>query len=193
MIPLPFVPFSSTFIYKWAIVVIVMLALSFAFVYYNNKAYNNGYNAGIETTELKYNVEKLKWIGQVSKIQQDHTNTIHGILTSYNGAIADYEAEIDKLKSTDPVVKTRYIYSYVPVETNCTIPKGFIDLHNTSAKGQPLSNNPVNPGQFSNITLQDVSETVATNYYQYNKIAAQLIALQKVVTEFQDKQKDLTK
>jgi len=178
---------------KWVFLGAGIALIILLTVFFYNKTYNNGFKAGVETTELKYNVEKLKWIDQVSKLQQEHTNTIHSILTSYNKAIAEYEVEIDKLKSVDPIIKTRYIHKYVPVETNCTIPKGFIDLHNTAAKGLQLSESPVNPEQATNNTLQDVGATVAINYYQYNKIVLQLKALQKIVIEFQMKQKELMK
>ena len=75
---------------------------------------------------------------------------------------------------------------------NCTIPKGFVELHNTSAKGLSLQE-PTDPLGGTNISLQEVGTTVAINYYQYNKIVAQLKALQEIVIDFQIKQKELVK
>lgn len=178
---------------KWIIIGVLFVSLIIGSVVLQKRAYNLGKRDGIDQTVAEYNVEKLKWIDKVSKLQQEYDDTINGILTSYNGQIAEYEQEIDKLKSQDPVIKTRYIHKYVPVETNCTIPQGFVELHNTAAMGKPLSETPNNPGAFSNVTLQDVGSTVAINYYQYNKISEQLKALQKIVIEFQNKQKELTK
>lgn len=178
---------------KWVIIGIVALILVLLTIYSYNKTYKNGYKAGVEATELAHNVEKLKWIAKVSELQQQHEATVNGILTSYNGLVAEYETEIEKLRSQDPVIKTRYIHKYVPVETLCDIPKGFVDLHNTAAKGLPLSDNPVNANATTNVTLQDVGSTVAVNYYQYNKVVAQLKALQQIVIEFQNKQKELVK
>lgn len=199
MIPLSFItPFISPLLsfmkpYKWILIGIALLLVVFLTVYYYNKIYDEGYKAGVESTELKHNVEKLKWIDKVSKMQQEHEATMNGILTSYNSLVAEYETEIEKLKSQDPIIKTRYIHKYVPVETKCDIPKGFVDLHNTAAQGKPLSESPINTNATTNITLQDVGSTVAVNYYQYNKVVDQLKALQQVVIEFQMKQKELTK
>jgi hypothetical protein len=176
---------------KWVIIGITALILVLLTIYSYNKTYKNGYKAGVEATELAHNVEKLKWIAKVSELQQQHEDTVNGILTSYNGLVAEYEIEIEKLKSQDPVIRTRYIHKYVPVETLCDITKGFVDLHNTAAQGKPLSENPVDPNSPTNIKLTDVASTVAVNYYTYNKVVTQLKALQQVVIEFQNRQKEL--
>lgn len=195
---MPFLPIITSVLpkiltNKWLIAIIVVLCLIISAVIMYNRAYYKGELNGISITEAKYSIEKLKWIDKVSKMQQEYEDTMNGILTSYNGQIADYEYQIELLKNQDPIIKTRYIHKYVPVETNCTIPKGFVELHNTAAKGKPLSEDPKNAEVSTNVTLQDVGSTVAINYYQYNKISAQLKALQEVVRQFQNKQKELVK
>lgn len=193
---IPFLPIITSVLpkiltNKWLIAIIVVLCLIIGAGIMYNRAYHKGELNGISITEAKYNIEKLKWIDKVSKMQQEHEDTMNGILTSYNGLVAEYEHQIEALKNQDPIIKTRYIHKYVPVETNCTIPKGFVDLHNTAAKGMPLSEDPKDAAASTNVTLQDVGSTVAINYYQYNKISAQLKALQEVVIQFQTKQKEL--
>lgn len=193
---IPFLPIITSVLpkiltNKWLIAIIVVLCLIIGAGIMYNRAYHKGELNGISITEAKYNIEKLKWIDKVSKMQQEHEDTMNGILTSYNGLVAEYEHQIEALKNQDPIIKTRYIHKYVPVETNCTIPKGFVDLHNTAAKGNPLSEDPKDAAASTNVTLQDVGSTVAINYYQYNKISAQLKALQEVVRQFQTKQKEL--
>lgn len=178
---------------KWFYLVIVILLVITTMLFINTRAYNKGYNTGVEVTEGKYAKEKIEWFAQVTNMKEQYENTINGILTSYNGIVAEMEQEIVKLKSKDPIIKTRYIDRYVPVEVNCTIPKGFVELHNISAQGKPLSENVTAPLDSTNTTLQDVGKTVAINYYEYNKVAEQLKALQKVVIEFQNKQKELVK
>lgn len=178
---------------KWLLAIIFILCIVIGAGVLYHRAYYNGQQNGIILTEAKYNAEKLKWIDRVSKMQREYEDTINGILTSYNGQIADYEHQIEVLRNQDPIIKTRYIHKYVPVETNCTIPKGFVELHNTAAKGLPLSDNPKDALASTNITLQDVGSTVAINYYQYNKVVSQLKALQEIVRQFQNKQKELVK
>ena len=171
-------------------IIIVSILISF-FFYIKISSYEKGYNTGVEVTEGKYAQEKIKWFAKVTNLQNEYENTVNGILTSYNGHISELESQIDKLESQDPIIKTRYIHKYVPIEVNCTIPKGFVELHNISAKGLPLSEDVVDPMNPTNRTLQDVGQTVAINYYEYNKLANQIRALQKIVIEFQNKQKEL--
>lgn len=189
-----FLPMISKFISnKWVLYAIAILVLVILIGYMYNRTYNKGYSAGVEATELVHNVEKLKWIEKVSKLQQEHEATMNGILTSYNGLVAEYEQQISILENQDPIIKTRYIHKYVPIEVNCDIPKGFVDLHNTAAVGKPLTENPIDAMNSTNVSLQDVGSTVAINYYQYNKVVAQLQALQDVVKDFQARQKELVK
>ena len=83
---------------------------------------------------------------------------------------------------------------FVPKEVDKPVPKGFVDLHNTAAAGDEISETPQpDAAQPTDKKLSDVATTVAENYYNYHILAARLEALQKIVSEYQLKQKELTK
>jgi len=90
-------------------------------------------------------------------------------------------------------VVTQYVDRFIPSKNQCTIPEGFVELHNRSASGQSLDTSPISPEKPSNRTLSNVASTVAENYYRYNELVARLNALQALVNEYQKKQKELTK
>ena len=184
--------FSKLFQSKWFIYVIIVLVIITSGFIIHHRAYNKGYDIAIELTEAKYAKEKLAWQAKINTLQNDFESQINGILTSYNGYVAELQTEIDQLQQDLKVKpKVRYIHKYVPVETNCTIPKGFVVLHNTAAQGKPLSDIVKNAIAPSQVSIQDVGSTVAVNYYEYNKLASKMKALQEIVKQFQLKQKQL--
>jgi hypothetical protein len=116
------------------------------------------------------------------------------ITNDYNNEVSKYHTELAKLKDQPPKVKEKLIRVYVSKKADVIVPKGFVNLHNTAAKGKPLSDiRDPNANQSSTKSLSDVGLTVAENYYTCNAIRTQLIALEKVVIDFQHAQKELTK
>lgn len=163
-------------------------------VFIGFRIYDAGKQNGIILTEKIFAEEKLKWISKVDTIQRENDDTIKSILSSYNVHISGLEESIDKLEADlKQKPKVRYVHKYVPIETKCDIPQGFIELHNTAASGKPLNDDPMNVNASTQFTLSDVGSVVAINYYEYNKLVKQLVALQNVVIEYQNKQKELLK
>ena len=154
--------------------------------------YMKGRSDGVALTEAKVAEEKLKWERVVADNQIKHETQVAIIQSSYNTMVDQYKNEIAKL-AENPKVVERYINRYVPVNTQCTIPQGFVELHNQSAAGAKLNDNPVNTGVDSKKSLSEVGSTVAENYYNCNDIRARLQALQQIVIQYQKQQKELPK
>ena len=154
--------------------------------------YIKGRSDGVALTEAKVAEEKLKWERVIADNQIKHETQVAMIQSSYTSMVDQYKNEIAKL-AENPKVVERYINKYIPVNTQCTIPQGFVELHNQSAAGSKLNDNPVNTGTDSKKILTDVGSTVAENYYKCNQVRAQLQALQQIVIQYQKQQKELAK
>ena len=154
--------------------------------------YLKGRSDGVALTEAKVAEEKLRWERIVADNQIKHETQVAMIQSSYTSMVEGYKNEIAKL-ADNPKVVERYINRYVPVNTQCTIPQGFVELHNQSAAGAKLNDNPINTGIDSKKSLSEVGSTVAENYYKCNEIRAQLQALQQIVIQYQKQQKELPK
>lgn len=154
--------------------------------------YMKGRSDGVALTEAKVAAEKREWERQIADLQLKHQKEVNELLADYTKKVEQYQSEIAKL-AENPKVVERYINRYVPVQTQCTIPQGFVELHNKAAQGAPLSDNPTNVDKPTDKSLADVGGTVAQNYYQCNEIRARLEALQQIVTKYQQQQKELLK
>jgi|AntAceMinimDraft_11_1070367.scaffolds.fasta_scaffold14243_5 hypothetical protein len=154
--------------------------------------YLKGRSDGVALTEAKVAEEKLQWERKVADLQSKYREDIITIVTQYDQTVLQYQEEISKLID-NPKVVDRYINRYVPVETQCTIPEGFVELHNKSAEGARLGESPSNASRPSDKTLSQVGQVVAQNYYQCNEIRVRLEALQQVVQKYQKQQEDLIK
>lgn len=154
--------------------------------------YLKGRSDGVALTEAKVAEEKLRWERIVADNQIKHETQVAMIQSSYNSMVDQYKNEIAKL-AENPKVVERYINKYVPVNTQCTVPQGLVELHNQSAAGSTLNGNPINSEFDSKKSLADVGVTVAENYYKCNEIRARLQALQQIVIQYQKQQKELSK
>lgn len=153
--------------------------------------YVKGRSDGVALTEAKVAAEKLAWERQVAELQSKYREDVIAIVTQYDQRVTQFREEIAKL-TENPKVVEKYINRYIPMETRCVIPEGFVELHNRSADGRRLEDNPQNTAKPSDKTLSQVGRVVAENYYQCNEIRARLEALQEVVRKYQEQQKELT-
>ena len=154
--------------------------------------YIKGRYDGAAIVEAQVIKEKMEWERKVSEAQVGHLQQVSQIHDSYNTVISKYKSEITKL-TKNPKVVNQYVDRYVPVETQCNIPQGFVELHNKSASGSSLDDAPVNSSQATDKTLGGVGSVLAENYYRCNELAARLSALQQIVIEYQKQQKELIK
>jgi hypothetical protein len=150
--------------------------------------YMKGRSDGVTLTEARFAEERLEWAGRVAEVTQQHTQDVADITSTYNQTVAKLRAEIIKLQRNPRVIET-----YVPVNTPCNVTQGFVDLHNTSAAGQPLTEEPTKPNIVTNKTLNQVASTIAENYYMCNETMARLEALQQLVKQYQKQQRELVK
>jgi hypothetical protein len=172
------------------------LAAAFAGVLILIGAYVKGREDGSALTQAKVAEERHKWELKVAETQSQYNSTIDKITEDYKTKVDSYQAEIAKLSNSPSKTKVveRVVQVYVPADVDTIVPIGFVRLHNTAAEGDRLADvKSADAEQPSGKKLSDVAATVATNYYQCNATREQLIALQRVVAEFQDKQKELTK
>ena len=154
--------------------------------------YVKGRSDGVALTEAKVAAEKREWERQVADLQLKHQKEVADLLADYNSKVDQYKEEIAKL-ADNPKVVERFIDRYVPVQTQCTIPQGFVDLHNKAAQGASLSEIPTGVNKPTDKSLGDVGSIVAQNYYTCNDIRARLEALQQIIIKYQQQQKELVK
>lgn len=150
--------------------------------------YAKGRIDGKSLTEAKYTNAKLEWQQEVAKRQRALEQELAELRLRYERDTARYRQQLADLKAK-PEIITRYI----PSDTQCSIPKGFVDLHNRAIQGVPLDPPPADAANPSTKTLPNVGTIVTENYIQYNIISKRLEALQDLVKQYQQKQKDLVK
>lgn len=153
-------------------------------------AYVKGRIDGRSIVTAEYAAEKASWERLIASQQKGHEVVVAEIKADFQSQLDKYQEQITKLQD-NPKIVTRIVNRYVPVETACTIPQGFVDLHNLSASGSTLEGDPQNASKPTDKTLADVGAVVAENYYQCNAVIAQLNALQQIVNDFQRRQSEL--
>lgn len=156
-------------------------------------AYLQGKSTGKAEIQAQLDEEKKQWESIVKLAQLAHEESTKEIHQSYQESVALYKKEIDRLKRQPPKVIAEIVEVYIPKEVDTTIPKGFVDLHNTAAKGLPLSDTSANSSEPSDKVLSDVGKTVAANYYQCLADKQKLESLQLIVEKFIQEQNELIK
>lgn len=155
--------------------------------------YMQGRSSGKAEIQAKYDEAKLQWEGAIRLAQLAHEDSIKELHESYQQSVALYKRELDRLKRQPPKVVEKIVEVYIPIEVDNTVPKGFVELHNTAAKGLPLSDSIDNASEPSDKKLSDVGKTVASNYYQCLVDQQRLESLQLLVEQFMKKQQELIK
>lgn len=97
------------------------------------------------------------------------------------------EVEVVKWK-TKEVIKNVPVYITKKSDDSCIIPNGFVSLHDSSASGEGLTNDPTTPVLLydspSEIKLSEVGETVAENYGTYHEEMKRFTGLQNWVQTY---------
>lgn len=124
----------------------------------------------------------------IADLQKKHEVDVATVHEQYKAKVTTLTAEINKLRKKREVVDV-----FVPPRVDFKVNYGFVALHNTAAEGRPLPSTIPNGDKPSDIPLSDVGLVVAENYYQCQMTRTQLEALQKVVRDFQAKQKEAKK
>ena len=160
-------------------------------------SYIKGRHDGEALKDAEVAAEKAKWEARIAASQKQHEVHVAEIRSEYGTKIGGYQRQIDQLSKRKPGVITetitRTVEVFVPKEVDKPIPKGLVELHKIAAAGDPLPETPPpDAAKPTETKLSDIGTTVAENYYNYHIVAARLEALQKIVREYQLKQKELT-
>jgi hypothetical protein len=100
--------------------------------------------------------------------------------------VTKYVKQIQVVKETgDVIIKEIPTYITKVDDAKCTVPNGFVLLHNSASRNEvPDTTRPVDAGA-SEVKISGVAETVVTNYNTYYQVSEQLKALQAWVREQQ--------
>lgn len=146
--------------------------------------YWKGRSDGKAIIEAKYAEEKIRWEQQIANMQQNFDQSTTEI-------VENYQQQLDAHKRAIETLKKNKVVKYVG-ESKCQLTNGFVDLHNTTAKGKEPSDPKPNAYQPSNKTINDAATAVSQNYLICAENANKLKALQEVVKSFQQAQQALT-
>ena len=151
--------------------------------------YVKGRSDGRNLAEGAFAKERIEWQAKVDQASVKYQEQVQAMTNAYLAESSQYQEQIEWLKKHPRTVRV-----YIPLKSDATVPKGFVDLHDTAAKGLPLSDvEKPTAGDPSDKKLSDVATTVASNYYQCLDMRAQLVTLQNVIREFQKSQVELNK
>ncbi len=132
--------------------------------------------------------QQLEWQAKVNDLQLAHQRDVDGIETQYVLDVSTLTGQIDRLKKTP-----RIITKYIPVQVDKAVPNGLVVLHDRSALGKELDDEVDNAEGPSEIKLSQYGVTVAENYTSCAEDRLRLVALQRLVRDYQIKQSELTK
>lgn len=173
---------------KLALYAIGALAIVLALV----GAYVKGRYDGAEKVELEVAQDHIEWQATIDLNQSLFDASVQQFWNSYLQS-STIRKEVVKYVDRDPIIQS--VYVPLEVDNGCVINKGFVELHNKAvadADIASLQNTDINANKApSKHKLSDVAKTITLNYYEYNQLKDQIIALQQTVREFQAKQEAL--
>lgn len=159
---------------NWRLVGVVMLLAITAF---------GAYKYTDTQWELKYanqQLEVTKLEVKLKDLEVKAANVTTKVITQY----------VDKVKEVqvkgDTIVKEVPVYVTEKSDDSCTIPTGFVLIHNAAAENSslPRTTGDVNE-KASGVVLSDVAVAIGANYTEYHKVAAQLESLQNWIIQQQ--------
>lgn len=77
----------------------------------------------------------------------------------------------------DTIIQKVPVYVTAEADAACTVPAGFVRLHDAAAANAPLDDPGDTDARPSGVALSAVAETVADNYTAYHELAARFDAL----------------
>ncbi|CAQ43917.1 hypothetical protein V3O09_12200 [Stenotrophomonas maltophilia] len=85
------------------------------------------------------------------------------------------------------IVKEVPVYVTATADAACTVPAGFVHIHDAAASGHPPTGPAGDPdAPAAGVTLSAVAETTAANYATCHATAAQVTGLQALVRQLHD-------
>lgn len=159
------------------------LAIALAAILLFGGIYIKGRSDGRRLAEGECAKQIMIWQAKVDQVTYEYMTEIETIKNKYDHEKDTLHAQLSFLQV--------FWDTMLPPKVNCSISEGFVVAHNEAADGKPLTNK-LNTN-LSNKKLSDVGRVVTTNYYECNTIRAQLQALQDVIRNYQQKQKQLVR
>ena len=148
--------------------------------------YDNGYDNGVSYVNAQVAAERLQWQKKINELQINSDSKIANITAQHNNTVKQLNDQIQHLKD-HPKIITKYIDKQIP----CTITKGFVTIHDRAVNNIPLNTmlpDDLDVNEKTSLTLQDVSNTVVSNYYNCNICIERLNALQSVIKQYIERQ-----
>jgi hypothetical protein len=150
------------------------LVILFCFIVTFFVAFNYGKSQERNKWKLQYAEAQI----QINELQSRQPEINEIIIKEY----------VDRIKYIDRVkVQDRIIKEYITIESdqNCTIPNGFVTIHNAAAI--PIEPPPPNQldNQPSDIVLSQLTSVIVDNYTKYHTVKIQLESLQNWIREQQ--------
>ncbi|QRQ88513.1 hypothetical protein [Cupriavidus oxalaticus] len=114
-------------------------------------------------------------VAEAASLRMQIDNTDSSIVT-----VTEYVDRVQTIRvKGDTIIKEVPRYVTVQADAACTVPVGFVRLHDAAATGDVLDSDPGDSDAApSGVALSAVGSTVAANYTVNNETAQQLSALQ---------------
>lgn len=141
---------------------------------------------------------------EATKKLAEQETTIASLRADLATTQADLEAEkrnikivteyVDRVETVrvrgETIIKEVPVYVTQEADSRCTVPNGFVWMHNAAATNATVvANSPSPPyAGASNVALSTVAGTVAYNYQQFHELREQVLSLQQFIRENSDEE-----
>lgn len=148
------------------------------------RLYENGYDAG-QQAEFALRQEAL---AEAEKLKNEAE-------ASWQQRVAELEmllgAKIETVREVTNVIREEIpVFITEEVNSACTLPNGFVWLHDAAASGRPVAELPIRSGEFDGaaggIELSDTAELLNDNYGVCRRNAIRLQEFQQYAKEVED-------
>ena len=139
-----------------------------------------GWLKGVDSEQQKAKAVEVEQLRQAFEQGQQLGVVRDRVVTEYVDRVRVIE------KQGETIIKEVPVYVSVEADSACTVPAGFVRLHDATAGGvpAPAGAGPANAAP-SGVALSAVASTVASNYTACRANAEQLTQLQRLLIEYQ--------
>jgi len=142
-------------------------------------AFVGGCRHGAKSVTAKWDTERAESEIKLQQLAAKQAQTTTQVVTQYVDRV-----KVVKQRGAD-IVKEVNVYVPVQADVACTVPRGFVRLHDAAAEGVVPDAPNLADAAPSGVALSTTAATVADNYGRYHEVAEQLKSLQQWVREQQ--------
>lgn len=142
-------------------------------------AFVGGCQHGAKSVTAKWDAERAETEIQFQQLVAKQAQATTQVVTQYVDRV-----RVVKQRGAD-IVKEVKVYVPAQADAACTVPRGFVRLHDAAAEGVIPDTPGLADASPSGIALSTTTATVVDNYGRYHEVAEQLKALQQWVREQQ--------